>query len=728
RIFILVSFSSYTQAQNVKIKVKDKQNLPLPGAEIYTVSSKNKISVISNENGNAELNQPNMKDYIYCRLLGYRPDSIAYNSENTIEFTLDMDSQTLREVEVKGSGLVLDRLNPIFTEIINAQALKKAACCNLSESFETNSSISVSNADGITGSKQIQLLGLNGTYIQSMYENIPLIRGAALPFGYSSLPGTWIQSIDIAKGTGSVVTGFENMVGGIHVELKKPDQSERKLVNVYMSSLGRAELNFNQSKRRDKGWSRVFLSHISGLATEVDRNNDQFLDSPKYLQINLMERWKYVSETRSIQLGVRTYFENRLGGSVGFKSTDQTPGLYGFTNTSFRPEFFLKAAKLFPNDPLKGLGLIFHSAYHVSDTKFGYRPHSVNQWSNYLNLIYQNYISNSFHTYKTGLSFQNDNFDETYLNVDRDVKEFIPGIFGEYTYNKQGKTILGMGLRLDYHNLYKLQVSPRIHIKQDLNKEQSIRVSAGKGWRVPRPFLENFGSLVSNRGVKFIGDIRPERGWTYGAAYLLDKNQFKLSAEFFQTRFQDQLIVDSEHQSLLYFYNLDGISKTNSAMVEVFFKLWHRIDLKAAYRNTNTLQTMGTPYGEKQNLQRMLIPRDRILINAAYALPFDKWKLDATYQFNSRIRIMDPNQEREHVSYSSIINTYAPNFGILNAQVSRNFTNFEWYLGGENILGYTQKDPIFGSDDPFGTQFDAGMVWGPIFGANVYLGVRYSLK
>jgi outer membrane receptor protein involved in Fe transport len=50
------------------------------------------------------------------------------------------------------------------------------------------------------------------------------------------------------------------------------------------------------------------------------------------------------------------------------------------------------------------------------------------------------------------------------------------------------------------------------------------------------------------------------------------------------------------------------------------------------------------------------------------------------------------------------------------------------YVGVENLLNYTQKDPTLASDDPFGSYFDSSMAWGPIFGRNIYAGIRYTLK
>ena len=56
---------------------------------------------------------------------------------------------------------------------IGREELFKAACCNLGESFTTNPSVDVNYSDAATGAKQIRLLGLSGTYVQMLTENLP---------------------------------------------------------------------------------------------------------------------------------------------------------------------------------------------------------------------------------------------------------------------------------------------------------------------------------------------------------------------------------------------------------------------------------------------------------------------------------------------------------------------------------------------------------------------------
>ena len=63
------------------------------------------------------------------------------------------------------------------------------------------------------------------------------------------------------------------------------------------------------------------------------------------------------------------------------------------------------------------------------------------------------------------------------------------------------------------------------------------------------------------------------------------------------------------------------------------------------------------------------------------------------------------------------------------AQITNVFNeNFEIYFGGENIGNFQIGTPILGASQPFGNYFDSSMVYGPVFGAMYYGGLRYKIQ
>ena len=75
-------------------------------------------------------------------------------------------------VEYVKGAYSFSKIDPRHAHIISQEELRKAACCNLAESFETNPSVDATFTDAVTGSKQIQMMGLSGKYVQMLSGNV----------------------------------------------------------------------------------------------------------------------------------------------------------------------------------------------------------------------------------------------------------------------------------------------------------------------------------------------------------------------------------------------------------------------------------------------------------------------------------------------------------------------------------------------------------------------------
>lgn len=736
----LMSLVAHSQRVNGTVFEETPQGkTPLAGASVVWAGTT--TGAITDEEGNFTLKLNSKSHMLVFSYVGYQTDTIHIHEPGSLEVILKSE-QKLDGVVIRGSSVAMDRLSPIQNEIITSRALAKAACCNLSESFETNASVSVSYSDAVTGSKQIQMLGLSGAYIQTVSENFPSIRGLANTFGLNFIPGTWIQSIDIGKGVGSVVNGYEGMTGQINVELQKPDISEKLYLNSYVNQFGRAELNLNLAHQLNERWSTGVLSHVSTLKNRVDKNNDGFLDLPLYTQYNFINRWKYQSDKWATHFGVKALKEDRLGGQTAFKKemkgSDQ---VYGFGANVERYELFGKLARMFPDKPYKGIGLILNASDYNQQSYFGQTPYNGRQKTLYGNLIYQSILGNSNHTYKTGISYLLDDFSETYKDTLLTRTESVPGVFFEYTFNYLDKFVMVAGARADRHNMFGTQFSPRLHFKYSPDLNTTFRLSGGRGFRTANPLAEYYGNLVSSREVVFKEQIRPEVSWNYGVSgtreFYIGNMKGSLILDFYRTDFENQLVADMEtsysitEQSpgKLLFYNLDGRAFANSFQAEINLEPIKRTEIKLAYRYFDVMQSLKGDRIESVLVPRMMTSKDRVLLNAGYALPYDKWKFDLTIQWNGKKRMPYLGSRDGHEGHlGSVNNGMAPSFYNVNAQITRTFVNWDVYLGGENLTNFRQMNPISGADDPFGYKFDGGMAWGPVTGRMVYLGFRYKIN
>ena len=710
--------------QTVRGKVETIHHEALIGATVLEKGTQN--GTITDANGMFELKLSSRDSWLVISYAGFVSDTVKADLSKSAHIQLRENTEELDEVVVKASSTFFDNLESRHIEVITEAELTKAACCNLSESFETNASVDVSFTDAVSGAKTIRMLGLDGSYVQINRENIPNIRGLAGRYGLSYVPGTWVQSIDVGKGAGTVVNGFESMTGQINVELKKPESSEKLYLNGYVNSFGRVELNANHARDINDQWSTAVLLHSNHFNSEIDQNEDGFMDLPKSRQINVMNRYKFQNEKLVSQIGFTIMRDEKAGGQLGYDFGEdfRSSTEYGFKNETTRAEVFGKTGLLFQHKPYKGWGFIYSASYLDIDAGFGRDNYEGTEKTLYGNVIFQNIIGNSFHSYKTGVSFLYNSFDEVYADSVFSRVERVPGLYYEYTYKSGDKFTLIAGVRSDFHNLFGNYFTPRLHTRYQFTENTVLRAAIGRGYRTPNAIAENSNILVSARQLIIEEAPEAEVSWNMGGSLTtsipIGDKKLNVIADYFYTRFENQLIYDMDQRSTaLHVYNLRGDSYAHSFQLEGNYQFSERVSAKAAYKFYDVRATINNELRD--------VPfnsRDRFFLNATYATRYDKWKADATLHWFGTKRL--PNTTDKPVEFQRAATT--PDFFLLNAQVSRGFRWGSIYLGSENLLGFTQEDPIIDPENPFSNNFDASLVWAPIAGRMVYAGFRYKIK
>jgi outer membrane cobalamin receptor len=667
---------------------------------------------------------------------GYTADTITITDTKELKIILASGKQ-LNEVKVyaKQRSTYLAALNPIRTQVMTERELFKAACCNLSESFETNPSVDVSYNDAITGSKQIQLLGLSGNYTQLTVENLPGPRGIATPLGLNSIAGPWVESIQLNKGVGSVANGFESIAGQINIELKKPEKAERLYANAYINDMGKTDLNLILTQKLGKKWSTALLLHDDFLNNEsIDFNNDGFRDLPTGNQFSAINRWKYEDGKGIItQFGFKFLSDARTGGETDYDPDDDkfTTNHYGLGINIKRYEAFAKIGYVFPEKKYQSIGLQLSAFDHQQDSYFGLTAYDANQNNFYANLIYQSIIGTTVHKFRTGLSFVSDKYNEDFKTKNFKRTETVPGAFFEYTFTPVEKFNIVAGMRADHNSLFGWFATPRLHVRYEPVKGTTIRLSAGRGQRTANIFAENMSVFVSSRQINILSTepgkaygLDPEVAWNKGISvdqkFKLFNHDALFSVDYFRNDFDKQVVVDLEDARQVKFYNLAGKSFSNSFQAEMNFEPIRKLEVRLAYRFFDVKTTYSNML-----LQKPFTAKHRAFANLAYEV--SGWKFDYTFNYNGTKRISSTSANP--VQYQR--NTNSPSYMLMNAQVSKSLGKkypFELYLGVENLSDYFQKDPIIAADQPFSNYFDAALVWGPITGRLFYTGIRYKIK
>ena len=658
------------------------------------------------------------------------------------------------------AGNYLSKGKSIRTEVISAAGLCKMACCNLAESFENSASVTVGYSDAVTGARQIRLLGLSGTYTQMLDENRPVMRGLAAPFGLSYVPGQWLESIQIAKGSPSVINGSESITGQINLEHRKPTDEKPLFLNASVMNDTKMDFNVASSLQLNSNLSTVLLGHVSGNAKSSDHNHDGFLDDPKMLQLNLANRWLYYSDSGvQVRFGIRALQDRRRGGQEEYdhKSYSFEPLSSGAGANLYAPwgsdilnrsvNGYVKVGVPLNEDNSKNIALVADYNHYSMDSYFGASQYLAGQHSGFVNLLYQNTVSEA-HNFTLGLSSSYDRYDEDFARIvpgmaAADLRSGVTslasaGAFGEYTFHA-GETIsLIAGLRTDWYKGHGFKMTPRLTLKYTPVEDLVIRANGGRGLRYALPLLDNIGVLST--GKRFLGDYAGhmlEDAWTFGGniTWYLPfgaPSSTYLSFDYFRTQFADQMIADYEHTAdAIDFYALDGRSFTDNYQVDFTVEPFERFTVTATFRYTDAKVTLEG----KGLVERPMTSRYKGVLNLQYATNLNKWIFDFTASVNGPCRVYDfMLGEKDHDGNLLYKNGQTPVYPLLYLQITKRFKGLDVYVGGENLTGYTQKKIVLGDAvDANGhvhaaqSSFDASAVWGPIMGAKIYAGVRFTL-
>ncbi len=748
-ILILLILTSLTSLKATEIKGnvfgKDEKGklTPLPNANIQIFGS-NK-GTLTNHDGAFELTIDKTTKIIIS-YVGYKKDTVEINpNKNNYEIVLsqELTLNTIEVTEQKPEGMI-DHSATAKTEIITSKGLLKAACCNLSESFQTNPSVDVTYTDAVTGAKQIQLLGLAQRYTQLLVEKVPSLQGFASAYGLSYIPGPWMNSISISKGAASVSTGYESISGQINVDYREPQLVDNFYLNVYGNDMQRFESSIISKYALSQHFYAATFLHGNTFNKNLDLNKDSFADVPKGDQFSILQRFNYDGETFESKTIFQALYDNRKAGQIPYLD-GSNPADWG-TNIKVNRYFFsTKNGFVFPSDKYKSLGTIVSFTNHSQVSKFGNRIYNAEQNNLFMNLIWQSSFDTpathhetesgyespedieaekSKHNYVLGLSYNYNNYLQTISSIIMNSFESVPGAFFEYTYAGIHNLTATAGLRADFHNLYGTFITPRLHLMYKLGEYNTLRASVGKGYHNPLPVAENQNILSSSRQIFFDEKLRAEEAWNYGFNTTSELDLFglytTLNIEYYRTDFLNQTIVDMDSQpGEVHFYNLKGKSYSNSFQVDLNIEITKNLKIVTAYRWNDVWYTIADKLQQKP-----LISPSKYFLNIAYSTENSGWSFDFTTDYNGSGRI--PNTDNNPVEYR--LGKTFPSFVLFHGQITKKISNIEIYLGAENITDYKQTNPIIAPNDPFGKYFDSSMIWGPIDGRKIYLGARFAIN
>jgi len=751
-LFGVISLNAFSQT-SLQGEVYDSGTKEvLPNANVYW--SETLKGTTSDESGRFTLVKDNKAKSLVISYTGYINDTIDINSDiKNIKVYLKTNSTSLSQVSIveRQASTYISKISLDKKEYISAEGLKHLACCNLGESFENSATVDVGYSDAVTGSKQIQLLGLTGVYSQLLLENMPFLRGLSSPFGLGYVPGSWMESISISKGVATVLHGYETTTGQINIEYDKSHQGDPFFFNLYANSELKTELNIKANKQINNKLSTGLLVHGSMLNREHDVQKDGFMDYPKMNQINIANRWQYENHKYHSQTFINYLHENRTGGQMGFdKSRQNDTSIYGILGEVDRVHFFTKNGFTVGNS--SSIGTQLTGTYFRNKASYGVNDYLGEQGDVYANFIYDSEARGG-HRYTLGSSFRYTDLKEDYIGRKIDTlgniipiintgnplikdnffrEEIVPGAFGQFSFIYGEKFLTTLGLRYDYNSFYEQSIiTPRLHFRWHINHDLTLRGAAGKGYRSANILADNFGLLASSREIIIDNNkaLQMEDAWNAGLNLTYcwktkDERENTITLDYYHTNFQNQVVMDLEQDARkAVFYNLkdiNGTSYSNSVQLDLLLEPIKRFNVTLAARYNDVQSTYLNPQTNNYEImQKPYTSKWKGLVVLSYKTKYDKWMIDLTTQLNSKQRM--PNYIDKQMDYS---NPYIYMLG----QITRKFKSFDIYAGCENITNYTQDRMVIGADRPYSNNFDASVVYAPIMGRVFYAGIRLTIK
>jgi len=714
----------------------EKEEL-LIGASVFWKDTQK--GVVTDIDGRFKIPIRTMEATLVVNYVGYTSAEVQVSpGENNLWIEVTGVAQ-LQEVTVKGKGFDthISTIETRNVERITSKELRKAPCCNLSESFQTNGAIDVAYPNALTGVKEIQLLGLRGIYSQFLVENRPTMTGIATPFAFEYIPGTWLTGIVLAKGASTVKTGNNGITGQVNADLVKPQSDSPVFVNLFTSTEGRGEVNLHLNKKGETTSNGLYI-HGSFVDNKWDMNRDNFKDSPNRQQLNAMYRLIHDSSKGCAQFNIQALTDRRQSGQIRENAAGK---LFNIDQQNDRVEAWGKYGKeaLFGHRFLE-LGNIGSVSWHRTESIFGQNVYVSEQKSLYWQTLVQDIIGTTDHKIVVAPSIQYDDIKEKVNEGDLSRRETVVGIMGEYTYSRPNLKmdipdfVLVLSGRVDWNSRFGWLVTPRMSAKYNFTQNSVVRVSAGRGFRTPNLMAENISLLASNRTFKFDPNIGVEEAWNYGANFTqnfkIAQREASFSVDLYRTDFVKQVLVDVEQAPLITgqdstffvaFYNNPGQSFSTSLLMNFQYNILPGLDIKFAYKWND----VRSEFADGKLKAQPLVARQRGLVSIDYVTPTKKWLFNTYVQIIGSQRLPDNSYLPHEYAHDFPPNT--PTFALWNAQVTRKLNKkWELYAGCENITGYQQHHAIIAANEPDSPFFNGAQVWAPMMRQIGYLGVRFA--
>lgn len=560
-------------------------------------------------------------------------------------------------------------------------------------------------------------------------ENIPFMNGISSNYGLSLIPGFWVGSMQLGKGTASVVNGYEGNAGQINVELKSPDENLNLGYNFYVNRMGRLENNLVFSTPVSPKFRTALFLHYSNLSQENDDNKDGYLDRALFDNISVVNKWQFLDPKSGIESRLNLYYADK---SSKYGNQMDANGLEDY----YRMAAEWKLGRVYNNAPWRSWGFQFLGSYTDNSMEFYKNRLDLSETSFYANFIYQSILRNDKNVIKVGANYFNNSTEDIYIAPIRFIKEESNiGAFGEYNYLPNKNTSLVIGGRVDYNTIMGLFFTPRVHYRHSFNPKHTVKFQAGRATKLNDLLSENLNLLNSTRFASFsnFSDVMtdyyrmdPQRSWNLGAqyigTYLVAEQILKLTLDYNYTWFTSGYITDLEHLDDIRFYSLDGRYYSSVAQAQIDYDIGKMFTMRMAFRYNDVKQDyIGLGLIDKQ-----FIPKTKSFLNLDFH--HKGWLWNHTISHTGKQRLPITYYSNDQVTRGDKV--YSDSYFQYNTQLNKKIAKmWEVYVGVENVFGFTQDKPVFDYTLANGDRIiESALIWGPINKQVYYFGLNFNFS
>jgi outer membrane receptor for ferrienterochelin and colicins len=665
-------------------------------------------------------------------------------SGNTTELNIQLQpaSNNLNEVVVTGTLKTVSRTeSPVPVEVFTPKYFQKNPTPSLFEAVGLINGVRPQLNCNVCNTGDIHINGMEGPYTLVLIDGMPIVSSLSTVYGLSGIPNSMVERIEVVKGPASSLYGSEAMGGIINVITKNPVKAPLVSVDVFGTTWQEYSTDAAVKFKLGKAQSLLGINYYN-YQNPSDKNDDGFTDVTIQNRISIFNKWNFSrKENRVSSIGLRYVNEDRWGGQMNWtKQWRGSDSIYG--ETIYTKRFELIGAYQLPVREK----IMFQYSYnrHDQDSYYGNTPYKADQQVAFGQLYWDKKLGVK-HDILLGASYRYTYYDDNTPATAGDdllkpknqpAKTPLPGIFIQDEWKINAANTLLAGYRYDYDKYHGNIHSPRVAYKWAPNKNNTIRVSFGTGFRVVNLFTEDHAALTGARQVVIAAALKPEKSVNSNINYVLKipGESFFIGFDMtaFYSYFSNKITgdFDTDPDKIIY-DNLNGHAVSQGFSLNTDFTFTFPLKILAGITYLDVYQKEEDGTGKLEKSAQLFAPKWSGNFLISYTLPH-KFTVDFTGIFNGPMRL--PVQKNDFRP------EYSPWFSLANIQVTKKLNNgIEIYGGAKNIFNFVPEYSLMRPFDPFdktandpvtnpkGYTFDTEYNYAPIQGIRGFLGVRYSL-